>query len=180
MDFREGFEVFHVYNRSNDRRPVFHDDENYQFFLSKLVRQMKGVAEIIGYCCMPNHFHLLLLPLHKVIRDLTADEKGMLKVFPTQEMGEAIRRLEMGYTKSYNLHFGQTGSRWRQHARVKSHGQSIRNGLNYIHMNPVEGGLVNHPAEWGFSSYNEYSGLIKPDDCIINFDLGQRLLKNDS
>ncbi|MEM6773031.1 MAG: hypothetical protein AAF597_20815 [Bacteroidota bacterium] len=140
---------------------------------------MKQAAEIIGYCCMPNHFHLLLIPLHPVLPDLASDESGHLKTFPTKELGEATRRLEMGYSKSYNLHYGVTGSRWRQHARVKSHGQSVRSGLEYLHMNPVEGGLVDHPEEWGFSSYNEYSGLIRPNDCVINLPLGQLLLSNE-
>jgi hypothetical protein len=29
----------------------------------------------------------------------------------------------------------------------------------YIHLNPVTGGLVDHPADWDFSSYRDYVGL---------------------
>jgi putative transposase len=169
--------VFHIFNRSNDRRPIFNDDENYQFFLSKLVRQMKDVAEILAYCLMPNHYHLLVIPMHDVLEELAFNADGTLKKFPTKELGEGTRRLQMGYTKSYNSHYGITGSRWQQHAKVTSHGETVSSGINYLHMNPVEGKLVDHPSEWGFSSFNEYSGIIHPSDCIANVTLGQQLLK---
>jgi len=173
-------DVYHIYNRSNDRTPVFHDDENYQFFLKKLVRQMKGVAEIIAYCLKPNHYHLLVMPLDTIVSEITTKNNGELSVFPTPKLGEAVRRLQMGYSKSYNLHFGRTGSRWCQHASVKNHGTSVNSSMKYLHFNPVEAGLVNDPSEWGFSSFNEYSGILHPSECIANIQLGRAILSPQS
>ena len=31
--------------------------------------------------------------------------------------------------------------------------------VEYIHLNPVRGGLVSRPEDWRRSSYNEYAGL---------------------
>jgi len=55
---------YHVINRGNGRAEVFHKEENFAAF-ARLLRA--GVARtdvrLIGYCLMPNHFHLVLWPI---------------------------------------------------------------------------------------------------------------------
>lgn len=66
---------YHVYNRGVNKRKVFIDDEDYRTFLNLLKRYLdaepqkdnKGRQypwlhddlELLAYCLMPNHFHLL-------------------------------------------------------------------------------------------------------------------------
>ena len=167
--------VFHVYNRSNDRSTLFHEDENYQFFIAKMRRQLEPAAHLLGYCIMPNHFHLLLIPKHPIREDFPLDGERY-NLMPTAELSEAIRRLLMGYTKSYNKRYSLAGSRFQQRSKAKHHKGGIQNGLDYLHQNPTRANLVDEESAWGFSSYNEYDGLIAPEDCVCDVALGRTLL----
>ncbi len=168
--------IFHVYNQSNDRKAIFHEDQNYRLFLSKVVRQIKPVSTLLGYCIMPNHFHLLVSPHHLVIDgyDLTGKSvEGM----PTVQLGQAMKSLQMGYAKSYNKFYGTTGSRFRQRSKSKFRLTNLDGLLTYLHDNPVKAGLVSDPSEWGYSSNNEYSGLLNPADCLCDVTLGRQILQ---
>ncbi|PZF73974.1 hypothetical protein DN068_06450 [Taibaiella soli] len=59
MRFIEG-ELYHVYNRGNNKRQIFFKDENYIFFLKKIKESIAPNSDILCWCLMPNHFHLLL------------------------------------------------------------------------------------------------------------------------
>jgi len=167
--------IFHVYNRSNDRSTLFHEDQNYQFFLAKMARQLAPVCHLLGYCLMPNHFHFMLIPKHVLREDYVLSDE-FKNTMPTPELSEAMKRLLMGFTKSYNKFYGLQGSRFQQHSRAKYHEGGLYNGLNYLHENPTRAKLVNHPSEWGFSSFNEYAGHHPLQECFCDVELGRQLL----
>ena len=52
-------QLFHIYNQGNNRQTIFFNDENYEYFLYKIQAYFLPFGEIIAYCLMPNHFHLL-------------------------------------------------------------------------------------------------------------------------
>jgi len=54
---------YHVINRGNAREDVFHQEEDFAALL-KLVEEgcERLPLRVIGYCLMPNHFHLVLWP----------------------------------------------------------------------------------------------------------------------
>ena len=54
-------EYYHFYNRGNNRERIFYERENYLFFLRQVRRYLVPVLEIIAYCLMPTHYHLLVL-----------------------------------------------------------------------------------------------------------------------
>jgi hypothetical protein len=49
---------------------------------------------------------------------------------------------------------------WQQHNHPVelSTNAMINQRLDYLHMNPVEAGFVEHPQDWLFSSAKQYSG----------------------
>lgn len=59
MDFAEGH-IYHVYNRGNNSQTIFFNRENYLFFLEKLRKYVLPHADVLAWCLMPNHFHLMI------------------------------------------------------------------------------------------------------------------------
>jgi putative transposase len=50
---------YHVYNRGNNRAPIFFQRENYLYFLQAMKRHLLPGADILAYCLMPTHYHLM-------------------------------------------------------------------------------------------------------------------------
>ena len=56
--------IFHVLNRGNARDPIFLEDADYEAFENVMAQTMEHVSmRVLGYCLMPNHWHLVLWPL---------------------------------------------------------------------------------------------------------------------
>ena len=54
---------YHVLNRGNARQQVFFKDGDYEAFLKAMAHASVEVPmRVIGWCLMPNHFHLVLRP----------------------------------------------------------------------------------------------------------------------
>ncbi len=134
---------YHLYNRGNDRNPIFFERENYLHFL-RLVRRhlLEQTLHVLAYCLMPNHYHLLVR-------------------CRTNEVSGAMQRLAMAYTKAMNRRYNRVGSLFQgqfQAIGVQSD-EYLYHLTRYIHLNPVKAGIVSHPQDWEFSSYLEYAGL---------------------
>jgi putative transposase len=134
---------YHVYNRGNNRQSVFFERENYLYFL-RLIRQklLKNDVDIVAYCLMPNHYHLLVY-------------------LRAERFTEAMRSLSLSYTKAINKRFNRVGALFQ--GRFQSipvvHTEHLIHLTRYIHLNPVKASLVEQPGDWEFSSYLEYAGL---------------------
>jgi putative transposase len=55
---------YHVLSRGNGRQRVYRKVGDYAAFLSLFDEAQEKLAmRVVGYCLMPNHFHLVLWPL---------------------------------------------------------------------------------------------------------------------
>lgn len=55
--------IYHVLNRANGKRTIFHHDRDYLAFEKILAEAQARVdMRILAWCVMPNHWHLLLWP----------------------------------------------------------------------------------------------------------------------
>ena len=52
--------IYHIYNQGNNRQKIFFNRENYLYFLKKVKQHILPYADILAWCLMPNHFHLLV------------------------------------------------------------------------------------------------------------------------
>ena len=107
-------EFYHLYNRGNNRERIFCERENYLFFLHRVRRYLASVMDMVAYCLMPNHYHLLVQ-----IRQ-TSD------VWQTSEVYDAsagMRRLAISYTKAMNKRYERVGSLFQGAFHAKHVGQ---------------------------------------------------------
>jgi len=107
------------------------------------------IVEIICYCLMPNHFHLLL----KQVR-----EKGI---------SEFMSKISNSYTKYFNTKGKRTGPLLQgdfKSVHIGSTEQLIHTH-RYIHINPKEGFLVKNLQDYKWSSYLEYLNLESDPIC---------------
>jgi REP element-mobilizing transposase RayT len=59
----EGGHVYHVLNRANARMTIFADNEDFAAFEKVLLQAVGRLnTRLLGYCLMPNHWHLVVWP----------------------------------------------------------------------------------------------------------------------
>jgi putative transposase len=150
--------IYHIYNRGNNREPIYFDDENYPFFLKKLKTELTPYCKILAYCLMPNHFHLMgYVEPKNSSEDLKSSDEFRLK--------NAIAILLRSYTRAINKQQNRTGSLFQQKTKAKCLTQSDENYpkicFHYIHQNPLRASLVAKMEDWDYSSFKDYTGLRK-------------------
>ncbi len=110
----------------------------------RLVRRhlIEQTLDVLAYCLMPNHYHLL-------VRCQTGEISG------------AMQRLSMAYTKAMNRRYNRVGPLFQGQFREIAVDRDVYlyHLTRYIHLNPVKAEIVAHPQDWEFSSYLEYAGL---------------------
>lgn len=165
-------ELFHIYNRGNNKQKIFFKPDNYIFFLEKVRRFMLPYCDILAYCLMPNHFHFLIhadkrTTATKLIRE---KEKNVLS--------EAIRHLLSSYTQAINKQNNFTGSLFQQNTKAKPIVTGSKNydliAMYYIHQNPVKAKLVEKMEDWEYSSFQDYCG--KRNGTLCNKELAIKTL----
>ncbi len=188
-------EIYHVYNRGVDKRDIFMDDEDRFRFIHDLYEfndsnpktnlgfnlknktievglrynknPRKPLVEILAFCLMDNHFHLLLRQVA---------ENGIT---------EFMRKMGTGYTNYFNKKYDRNGALFQGkfksvHLENESHLMYLP---IYIHFNPLdfkfsqwrEGKIKDYKKaiefldSYRWSSYMDYAGqknfpsLIKKD-----------------
>lgn len=142
IQFQSGY-CYHLYNRGNNRQKIFFEAENYSYFLRLLrYRLLTAKIDLLAYCLMPNHYHLLV-----------QCQGG--------DVSKAMQSLTLAYTKAINQRFNRVGSLFQGPFKAIEVDTSayLQHLVRYIHLNPVKAGLVDRAEEWAFSSYCEYAGL---------------------
>ncbi len=58
--------VYHVTARGNRKQQVFFEADDYDWYLNRLALCSEGFGlELLGWCLMPNHVHLLVRELQQ-------------------------------------------------------------------------------------------------------------------
>jgi putative transposase len=164
--------IYHIYNQGNNQQEIFRCDEDYLIFLRMLRKEVHNHTEIIAWCLMPNHFHILV---YAEERSCVMMKQGGLEI---EKLTNGIRKLLSGYARVFNQRYKRTGSLFRQKTKAKNIAESdwvvkynyslhdyCSRCFNYIHQNPVVSGMAKQPAEWMYSSYCDYAGLRKGTLC---------------
>lgn len=182
-------EIYHVFNRGVEKRPIFVNKRDYDralqtldfyrhsgissslsevlnlendkrdLFLAQLKTKGKKLVEILSFCLMPNHFHLLLKQLQ---------EDG-IKIF--------LSNFSNSYTKYFNIKNDRVGPLLQgifKAVRMEDDNQLIH-VCRYININPAvslvikEEELIDYP----YASLSEYlrkkEGFCNKEEILSYF-----------
>lgn len=142
----------HVIQRGNNRELCFYNDADYKVYLAFLRDSAaKYSVDIHAYVLMSNHVHLLVTP---------GEERGL---------GRMMQALGRRYVRYFNDTYCRTGTLWegRYKSTLVDTDRYLLTVYRYIELNPVRAGMVNHPSEYPWSSYQcnalgEAAQLITP------------------
>lgn len=131
-------QYYHVYNRGVNKDPIFLDDSDYSYFLSlfkrylspeeasdnyrHLLKNYSHEIELIAYCLMPNHYHLLIY---------LKDTEGLVHL---------MRSIMTAYTMYFNKKYKRVGSLYQGiflASRITSD-EYLWHISRYIHLNPLD------------------------------------------
>jgi putative transposase len=131
--------IFHVLNRGNARDPIFLEDADYDAFEKVMAQTMKHVSmRVLGYCLMPNHWHLVLRPFHG------------------GDLGRFMQRLTTTHVRQWHLVRKTVGGGHLYQGIYKSFpiqaDDHLLTVLRYVEGNPVRPGLVSRAEHWRWSS----------------------------
>ncbi|MGQ7871236.1 hypothetical protein [Sunxiuqinia sp. sy24] len=59
VEFEAGH-IYHVFNRGNNSQRLFFTRGNYLFFIEKIRTYVLPHADVLAWCLMPTHFHLMV------------------------------------------------------------------------------------------------------------------------
>lgn len=183
-------EVFHLYNRGNNKQTIFFNPSNYNYFLSRLKNEWEPYCKILAYCLMPNHFHLMLQATENSCKEIPSYGGK-----PMQILARKIGLTLSTYAQYINRQNKTTGSLFQQKTKAKcisaaENGQPtlgrgptasttsyIINCMHYIHQNPWKAKLVNKMEDWPYSSFNSYAS--NTDNQLCNRELLVKLTDYD-
>jgi len=127
---------YHVYARGNNKQVIFIDNVDYKYFIELLKRYLSDELiigksgtiypnfinriELIAYCLMANHFHLLIYQ------------------FEMMDMEKFMRSLMTSYSRYLNLKYKRTGSVFESRYKAARVNQDdyLQHITRYIHLNP--------------------------------------------
>jgi putative transposase len=176
-EFTEG-EIYHIYNRGVNKMNIFLDEQDFRVFAARLKENLfpelinpllskhavrrktlpPNSYDLISYCLMPNHFHLLI------------------KQNTNLPITQLILKVCTGYSKYFNKKYGRIGAIFQDRfksVRIHKNNQLLWVSY-YIHKNPIEAGFVENPNNYKWSSFSEYvksesEPLCKKDLILSQF-----------
>ncbi len=146
---------YHIYNRSVDKKTMFKNDGNYEYFLRKFDQYLSPLLDTYAYCLLGNHFHLLIR-VHDVINEQKVKNITSITEKTTHEIiSEQFRSFFLSYAKAFNKQHNRIGTLFQtpfKRALIDTD-EYFTQLIYYIHANPQLHGLTNDFKEWKWSSY---------------------------
>jgi len=125
----------------------------FDIAFNNISKDKEKSVQIIAYCLMPTHIHLILKQL---------SDNGISKY---------MNNILNGYSKYFNTRHKRKGPLWESRFRsvLVNSDEQLLHLTRYLHLNPVTARLINKPEDWEFSSYNEFIGKDNNSE-ICQFD----------
>lgn len=188
---------YNIFSPENGKEQFFYSDENYFFFLKKFSETVLPIAELYGYCLLPNQFHLLIkIKDEKSVFEYLKmngnfpEETVTLDSIKTLSAGEGMANLDIfgmhisrlfstffnSYSKAINEQQKKRGSLFEKGFKIK-HLEStadLKQCLLNMHNSSLQNKLVTKVEDWKFSSYEALSTdkatKLKRDEAMSWFE----------
>lgn len=197
-------EYYHIYSRGVEKRKIFMNIKDYRRFMAllyimnqnnpfrmdnflqskqnnidKIFKEKRSgkLISVLGYCLMPNHFHLILYE---------HTEGGISKF-----MGKLLT----AYSMYFNTKYERSGPLFTRPFRSEHIGDESQYMyiFSYVHLNPLsiidknwkETGVKNKKEakkfleNYQWSSYQDFLGNNRPESKIIDFSMIPNHIKNE-
>ncbi|MFC1591401.1 transposase [Thermodesulfobacteriota bacterium] len=183
--------IYHVMSRTAlAGLPLGEVEKDYLVILMKRLSRLY-FTEIIGFCCMGNHFHLLvrMLPQEQFsdeqIRFRHENFFGQKKSFSEghlpfyrqkyASLSEFAKELKQSFSRWYNKQNERKGFFWSERFKsvIVENGETLINCLTYIDLNPVRAGIAKRPEQYRWSSLG-YHVQGRNQDGFLSLDFGLR------
>lgn len=177
-------EIYHVFNRSIAKQPIFITQRDYQRaletinfyryqnqpmrfsyfkrlpsertkeFLNNLAKNGKQSIEILAFCIMPNHVHFLL------------------KQLTDNAISTFMNNFQHSYSKYFNTKNERTGALFQsmyKAVRIETEEQFLHVS-RYIHLNPVTSFIIKieHLINYPWSSFKDYINHMDNNLSMVN------------
>ena len=131
---------YHIINRGVERRSVYLEAEDYDFFMSLLLKMKKDFdLNIHTFCLMTNHYHILL------------ETKK-------ENLSKAVQFLNDKYAKYFNKKYERVGHLWQ--GRFKSYylydDAHFWIVAKYIERNPLKAQMVEEISHYKYHSFYQW------------------------
>ncbi|MDD3888193.1 MAG: transposase [Patescibacteria group bacterium] len=142
------FKPAHLYDKNSIYFITFHTyhfektlNNNTFSILYQAFRNCQKVLEfkVYAYVFMPNHCHLLIMPVKYSISKIMFRIKGSSAYY----INKSLNKNGKFWEDNYYDHIIRDEKDFEKH-------------FNYIHNNPVKHGLASNPEDWKWSSYKMF------------------------
>lgn len=185
---------YHEIIKANSDSILFRDSDDKKFFLKKMCTFILPCCEILAYCILGNHVHLLLKPHpkeilskltlnlhlldsklkasdlqdyldHKIEMKLPLGEKNT-SVSVHEQIRSCLKSLKRSYDHYLLKKYNASGYLWSRYksTTLLPYPEDISRTIIYIHKNPVYHGMVHHPEDWSYTSIHE---ILAQQDKLV-------------
>lgn len=156
--------MYHVTSRGDRREAIYLDDTDRRTQLSVIAQAMDRFdAQVLAYCQMGNHFHLVL---HTRRANLS----------------RVMRHVNGVYTQAFNRRHGLVGHllQGRFKAILVDCNEHLLTLCRYVERNPVAAAMADSPRQWPWSSCQAHLGQVPTpewldSDGLHGFVLGRQV-----
>lgn len=130
--------IYHAINRGNGRMRLFHKDEDYAAFERVLAQGLERYpVDLLTYCIMPNHWHLVVRP------------------HTDEAVGRWLGWVGVTHVRRHHEHYRQRGGGHLYQGRFKSFpvesDEHFLTLCRYVESNARRAKLVTRAEDWRFS-----------------------------
>jgi len=140
----------HVTQRGVRSQQIFWHDDDRKYYLQELKKQSEIYElDILGYCLMFNHVHLIAIPNQK------------------DSLSRAIGETHRLYTRRINFRDGVRGHLFQERFfSCPLDDKHTVSAMRYVERNPVKAGLQKFPWDYNWSSAKLHIGEVEKDILI--------------